>query len=407
MFKLKGDRMAQALKTCFVISPIGAEGSEIRSDANDFLELLVEPALEKYGFNVTRADQISEPTAITTDIVRLVQESDLCLIDLTNTNPNVFYECGRRHETGKPFIQMIRRGHESSLPFDVAGIRTVTYDVSSTRAARESVLKLQEFIDSLVSAGFETTTSGDSLSSIAQGIERIERKINQLASSVPLESAGRARRDEEDDDVISLMMKTPREAFLVHLRKGRLDEAYATLDKLKRSIPGDEYMTALALVVSMGHARAFEKMDSELHELLEHPQQVKGRDEFLTTIAESVKKYFENIGEATQGIKYLITLYDMISGSSHFENEAKAFVANKVGMLAWNVDEYQLCIKYTRLALNLCPDDAAYNFNLALAYTEAKMETELHDTLKKLSRLPGLQPNHQAMLTKHGYEYAP
>lgn len=82
--------MPSAQRTCFVISPIGPDGSEVRALANDFLELLVEPALEKYGFLVTRADRIAHPTAITTDIVRLVQESDLCLIDLTNSNPTYF-----------------------------------------------------------------------------------------------------------------------------------------------------------------------------------------------------------------------------------------------------------------------------------------------------------------------------
>src|SRR5262245_21930030 len=111
--------MSDKPRTCFVVSPIGADGSEVRTNANDFLDLLVEPALEKYGFLVTRADRIAQPTAITTDIVKLVQEADLCIIDLTNNNPNVFYECGRRHETGKPFIQMVQKGHEAALAFDV------------------------------------------------------------------------------------------------------------------------------------------------------------------------------------------------------------------------------------------------------------------------------------------------
>lgn len=201
-------RATSTQRTCFVVSPIGPEGSSVREAANDFLELLAEPALEKYGFQVTRADRIAHPTAINADIIKLVQESDLCLIDLTSSNPNVFYECGRRHETGKPCIQMVQRGHENSLPFDVAGIRTIVYDVSNTRAARESILKLQEFIDALVKTGFTSNTSSESLSSIAQGIERIERKVNQIMSSV--QSVARIQQDPELDD-ISDLIKPPRD----------------------------------------------------------------------------------------------------------------------------------------------------------------------------------------------------
>ena len=62
------------LRTCFVISPIGKEGSDVRTDADEFLELLVEPALERFDFNVVRADRIPRPTIITADIIKLVQE---------------------------------------------------------------------------------------------------------------------------------------------------------------------------------------------------------------------------------------------------------------------------------------------------------------------------------------------
>lgn len=397
--------MAQAQRTCFVISPIGPEGSPIREEANDFLELLVEPALEKYGFNVTRADRISHPTAITTDIVRLVQESDLCLIDLTNTNPNVFYECGRRHETGRPFIQMIKKGNEGSLPFDVAGIRTVTYDVSSPRATRESILRLQEFIDTLVSAGFESTTSGDSLSSIAQGIERIERKLNQLASSSGQGKAIGLRPTDEEEDVLHDMLKSPREQFMSYLRKGRLDDACAMLDRLKKALPIDEYTTAMVLPASLGHTKTFERMDIELRDLIARPQQNQEHDERLNLMAEGAKKYFENTGEIEQGLKYLSDLYDAVSSSPHFASSSKAFVANKVGMLAWNADDHDTCIKYTVLAVGLNPSEPAFLFNLALAYKAVGREDELQETLKRLSRMKGLDADHVGLLRRYGYQY--
>src|SRR5438874_38444 len=97
-------------KICFVISPLGMEDSEIRKQSDDLYELILQPSLEKFNFDIVRADKIPRPAVITTDIIQLVQEADLCIIDLTDHNPNVFYECGRRHETAKPFIQIIRKG---------------------------------------------------------------------------------------------------------------------------------------------------------------------------------------------------------------------------------------------------------------------------------------------------------
>ncbi|MCU7928065.1 MAG: hypothetical protein KZQ97_16710 [Candidatus Thiodiazotropha sp. (ex Dulcina madagascariensis)] len=133
--------MDERRKTCFVISPIGADGTEIRKMADDFLELLIEPALQPFGFDIIRADKITASSVITSDVIRYVQNSDLCIIDLTTHNPNVFYECGRRHENGQPFIQLIQKGDD--LPFDVSGIRTINFDISTPRSTLQSIHEIQ------------------------------------------------------------------------------------------------------------------------------------------------------------------------------------------------------------------------------------------------------------------------
>jgi hypothetical protein len=164
-----------ATKTCFIISPIGTEGSEPRKNADDLMDLVIQPALEKYRFTVVRADKIPRPSMITSDIVELVQNAELCVIDLTGYNPNVFYECGRRHETGKPFIQLQSKGE--NLPFDVSGIRTVSYDLSSPRSVLESIKAIQGYVDEFEKTGYTTTSSGASLSTVAAAVGRIERTV--------------------------------------------------------------------------------------------------------------------------------------------------------------------------------------------------------------------------------------
>ena len=47
----------RASRTCFLISPIGDDGSDTRKQADDLYELIVEPALRAHDFEIVRADK--------------------------------------------------------------------------------------------------------------------------------------------------------------------------------------------------------------------------------------------------------------------------------------------------------------------------------------------------------------
>jgi len=129
------------MKTCFVISPIGDEGSETREYADLVLDQLITPALSP-DYNVLRSDKISEPGLIDHAIFSRLISSDLVIADLTDHNPNVFYELAVRHCLGTPVIHIIRR--EERIPFDIRGFRTILvdiYDASSLQKAREEIRK--------------------------------------------------------------------------------------------------------------------------------------------------------------------------------------------------------------------------------------------------------------------------
>lgn len=395
-------------RTCFVISPIGAEGTDTRKLADDFLELLVEPALAKYGFEVVRGDRIANSSAITTDIVRLVQESDLCIIDLTSNNPNVFYECGRRHETGRPFIQMIRKGDDKAMPFDVAGIRTVIYDIASPRGVLESQKRLQDFIDSLVASGFEAGASGESLSSIAQSLERIERKLGALLTSPPA-SVGHAKSSSDGDDEdldfgasIRDISGSPRETFMRALKRNDIDRALSILPRLEKIVDKKEYVAALALLLSLGSARGFEILDQLVQDMLADPLAEQQRDDILQGAAQAYMNFFTNIGELDKGSAAIESLANAALASDAFSKDTKAFAMNKVGMLAWNRRDFSKCITATKLAFDLKPDPS-YAYNLVLAYDHLKMKDELAKALESLSKLPELDADHRRMLKKHGF----
>jgi len=113
-------------KTCFIISSIGKEGSETRAVADEKFELIFEPALKEAGYKVTRADKVGTPGSISREIVSNVINSDLVIADVTDENPNVFYELAIRNAAKKPVI--IFRGVNQPMPFDIYDKRAIDID---------------------------------------------------------------------------------------------------------------------------------------------------------------------------------------------------------------------------------------------------------------------------------------
>ena len=127
-------------RKCFVISPIGGDGSETRTMADEVFNYIIRPAVEKCGYAATRSDKINESGIITNQIIERVIEDDLVVAYLTGHNPNVFYELAIRHAVARPYVQVMDQGE--TLPFDIASTRTVFFDrrsMSSVECAKNSI----------------------------------------------------------------------------------------------------------------------------------------------------------------------------------------------------------------------------------------------------------------------------
>lgn len=126
-------------QNCFVICPIGEEGSDERVHSDLVLKHIITPVLEPLGFEATRADDITSPGIITNQIIDLLIEAPLVIADLTGENPNVYYELAVRHAISKPCIHIIKTGQP--IPFDNSGVRATTYDfrVDYADKAREAL----------------------------------------------------------------------------------------------------------------------------------------------------------------------------------------------------------------------------------------------------------------------------
>ena len=168
--------------TCFVIGPIGNRlapiGSLERARYESSLrvwEHVIRPACRTVGLEPVRADTIVRAGEITDQVFRYLRDADLVIADLTSGNPNVMYELGLRHTTGKPTIQV---GESGRLPFDVNVIRTILFSTNELGLieARE---QLRAALDVAVAGQCDTVSAsriwqeGVSLSQI-QELEAIE-----------------------------------------------------------------------------------------------------------------------------------------------------------------------------------------------------------------------------------------
>lgn len=141
-------------KSCFVICPIGDEGSPTREWSDLTFDYIIKPVVKKFGYKPIRADHIKESGMITTQIIEQLIESPLVIADLTNSNPNVFYELAIRHIAQKPYIQMIKVNQK--IPFDITGMRTIFFDVD-LRQADNAKIELQEQIESIEKGNFKAS----------------------------------------------------------------------------------------------------------------------------------------------------------------------------------------------------------------------------------------------------------
>lgn len=135
-------------KMCFVCMPLDQEGSETRQRTDDVIEYIIKQAVEQHGYEVVAPHRIATPGIISRQVIEHIARAELVIADLTDHNPNVFYELALRHAVRKPLIQIIEKGQK--IPFDVAQQRTVEYgtDVGGAARARDEISdQLKEIIE--------------------------------------------------------------------------------------------------------------------------------------------------------------------------------------------------------------------------------------------------------------------
>lgn len=122
--------MPTPTKRCFVISPIGQPGSEVRVHADEVLKHIIKPAMKVVGLEPYRADHDAQAGRITEHMFDSILNDQLCIAILSFQNPNVYYELAVAQSAARPVIILNLKGNP--LPFDIKDHRVIEYDFLPT-----------------------------------------------------------------------------------------------------------------------------------------------------------------------------------------------------------------------------------------------------------------------------------
>jgi hypothetical protein len=183
---------------CFVISPIGQEGSEIRKHANEVFKFIIKPAMDACKIEPLRSDQLNEPGKISEQMFNCILTYDLCVAVLTHHNPNVFYELAVAQSACRPVILLIEKGQ--ALPFDIQDLRCVQYDLEIESYQDQRYINLIiEHVRNLEARGWEVPAlySNNSKESrfrytpfarntVEETVDNVLKQISSIKTVLPL-----------------------------------------------------------------------------------------------------------------------------------------------------------------------------------------------------------------------------
>jgi hypothetical protein len=141
--KLSTAAKVSADDSCFVLMPFG-------SPVGDYYRQIYEPAIRKAGMRPVRADDdIFGAGKIIDQIWDGINAAKVLVAEMTNRNPNVFYELGLAHALEKPVVLI--SSNEEDVPFDLKHIRVIYYNVSDPFWGEKLIEKVAENILSALS----------------------------------------------------------------------------------------------------------------------------------------------------------------------------------------------------------------------------------------------------------------
>lgn len=124
---------------------------------NEVYRDAIRPLVTEIGFEPFRVDEAAGPGIILNDIWGRITEASVVIAEVSEANPNVYYEVGVAHALRKPTVLLAQRG--TKLPFDLGPHRCIFYDNSIPGRAR-LLDALRSSLVSLLGLPMSSTSAG-------------------------------------------------------------------------------------------------------------------------------------------------------------------------------------------------------------------------------------------------------
>lgn len=111
---------------CFIIQPFDNGKYDKR------FKDVFKPGIEAAGFEPYRVDQDPNVTIPVETIENEIANSSVCLVEITEDNPNVWFELGMALALGKDCVLICSDERKTKYPFDVQHRKIIQYSTGST-----------------------------------------------------------------------------------------------------------------------------------------------------------------------------------------------------------------------------------------------------------------------------------
>ena len=117
---------SKEMKKCFVIMPFSTTATCKENEWTDIFEHLIKPAINNTKMNYLCERSQSLAGNIIENVLDELNRSELVIADLTDRNPNVYYELGVRHALRDRTILISQSIND--IPFDLRQYATIVYE---------------------------------------------------------------------------------------------------------------------------------------------------------------------------------------------------------------------------------------------------------------------------------------
>ena len=168
----------------FVAMPFGkkkAKGKMYSIDFDLIYNNAIKPAAEELGLGIIRADEENDSGIIHALMIERLICTDIVIVDITNDNPNVYYELGIRH-CARPYSTILIYDTKTKIPFDIQPLRAIPYELEKGTISETSAKLLKNAIVERIKHSIQCGYHCDSLPfALIEDFPRTDLKPEKLS----------------------------------------------------------------------------------------------------------------------------------------------------------------------------------------------------------------------------------